>query len=87
MFQKSWNEASAKVSNENVFRTNMVAIVFDGSEDHLASKTLMDLVGTEMLEFQKKLLESKPVSTLKELRLQMIKPEGVLMKCSNEKFK
>ena len=83
MFQKSWNEASAKVSNENVFRTNMVAIVFDGSEDHLASKTLMDLVGTEMLEFQKKLLESKPVSTLKELRLQMIKPEGVLMKSSN----
>ena len=36
-----------------------------------------------MLEFRKKLLESKPVSTLKELRLQMIKPEGVRMKGSN----
>ena len=37
----------------------------------------MDLVGTETLEFRKKLLESKLVSTYKELRLQMIKPEGV----------
>ena len=36
-----------------------------------------------MLEFRKKLLESKPVSTLKQLRLQMIKPEGVRMKGSN----
>ena len=44
----------------------------------------MDLVGIEMLKFQKKLLESKPVPTLvKELRLQMIKPEGVSMKGSN----
>ena len=46
MFQKSWNETCAKVNNEN-----MITIVLDGSEDHLASKKLMDLVGTEMLEF------------------------------------
>ena len=43
----------------------------------------MDLVGTEMLEFRKKLLENKPISTLKELRLQMIKPVGVPMKGPN----
>ena len=41
------------------------SIALDGSEDHLASKKLMDLVGTEILEFQKMLLESKPVSTLR----------------------
>ena len=41
------------------------------------------VVGTEMLEFWEKLLESKPVSTLKGLRLQMIKPAGVRMKGSN----
>ena len=74
MFQKSWNETCAKVSHENVFKTNMIAIALDGGEDHLASKKFIDLVGTEMLEFRKKLLESKPVSTLKGLRLQMIKP-------------
>ena len=79
MFQKSWNETCAKVNNENVFKTNMIAC----SEDHLARKKLMDLVGTEILEFQKKLLESKPVSTFKQLRFQMIKPEGVRMTVSN----
>ena len=46
IFQKSWNETCPKVNNEN-----MITIVLDGSEDHLASKKLMDLVGTEMLEF------------------------------------
>ena len=61
----------------------MITTVLDYSEDHLASKKLVDLVGTEMLKFWKKLLESKPLSTLKELRLQMIKPEGVRMKASN----
>ena len=65
MFQKSWNETYAKVNNENVFKKNMITIALDGSEDHLASKKLMDLVGTEILEFQKMLLESKPVSTLR----------------------
>ena len=53
MFQKYWNETCAKVSNENVFKTNMITIVLDGCEDHFVSKTLMDLVETEMLEFRK----------------------------------
>ena len=41
MFQKFWNETCAKVNNENVFKTNMITIAFDGSEDHLESKKLM----------------------------------------------
>ena len=82
MFQESWHEICAKVNNENVCQANIITIALDGSEDHLASKKLMDLVGTEMLEFRKRLLKSKPVSTLKELRLQMIKA-GVWMKGSN----
>ena len=57
MFQKSRNETCAKVNNENVFKTNLITTTLDGSEDQLASKMLMDLVGTEMLEFQKKLSE------------------------------
>ena len=68
MFQKSWNDTCAKVTNENIFKTNMITIAF-GSRDHLASIKLMDLAGTEMLKFRKKLLESKPTTTLKELRL------------------
>ena len=46
MFQKSWNKTCAKVNNENVFKTNMIIIVLDGSENQPASKKLMDLVGT-----------------------------------------
>ena len=86
MFQKSWNETCAKVNNENLFKTNMITIALDGSEDQLASKNLMDLVGTETLEFWKKLRGCKPVSTLKELRLQIMKPEGVRMKGSNNQI-
>ena len=40
MFQKSWNEACAKLNNENVFKTNMITITLDSSDDHLMSKSL-----------------------------------------------
>ena len=83
MFQKSWNENCANVKNEDGFKTNMITIALDDSEDHSTSKKLIELVRTEMMEFRKKLLESKPVSTLKELRLQIIRPGGVRMKGSN----
>ena len=33
MFQKFWNETCAKVNNENVFKTHMITIALDGSED------------------------------------------------------
>ena len=79
MFQKSWNENCANVKNEDDFKTNMITIALDDSEDHSTSKKIR----TEMMEFRKKLLESKPVSTLKELGLQIIKPGGVRMKGSN----
>ena len=52
MFLKSWNETCGKVNHENVkHETNMITVALDGNEDHLASKKLMDLVGTEMPEF------------------------------------
>ena len=51
MFQKSSNETCAKANKKNVFKTNMITIPLDSSEYHFASKKLMDLVGTEMLEF------------------------------------
>ena len=50
----------------------MITIVLDSGEDHLSSKKLL-----AFLAFRRKLLESKPVFTSKEFRLQMINPEGV----------
>ena len=87
MFQESWNETCANVNNEFVFKTNMITLALDGSEDHLASRKLMDLIGNKMLEFRENLLSSKPAATLKELHAQMIKPEGVRMKGQTAKVK
>ena len=81
MFQES------NVNNEFVFKTNLITLALDGSEDHLASRKLMDLIGKEMLEFRENLLPSKPAATLKELRAQMIKPEGAQMKGQTAKDK
>ena len=55
----------------------MITFELDGSEDHIASKKLMNLIGKEMLEFREQLLSSKPAATLKELGAQMIKPGRV----------
>ena len=45
MFQESWNETCANVNNEFVFKTKMITLALDGSEDHLASRKVMDLIG------------------------------------------
>ena len=82
LFQESWKETLRQVDNEHVFRTNMITLALDGSEDHLASQKLMDLVGPEMLQFREELVTSEAVASLKELRKQMIKPEGVRYKTS-----
>ena len=52
-------------------------LAFDGSEDHLTSKKLTDLVGEEMLTFRKQLLRSTVPDTIMELQSQITKPEGV----------
>ena len=53
LFYESWNSVHERVDNVNVFKQNMITLALDGSEDHLASRKLMDLVGTEMIEFLK----------------------------------
>ena len=46
------------VDNEQTFKSNMMTLGFDGSEDNLATKKLMKLVGEEMLIFKEQLLKS-----------------------------
>ena len=84
LFNDAWNQAYDQVDNVNVFKKNMVTIALDGSEDVLASRKLMDLVGKEMIEFRDKLLKSEPVTSLKELRKLMIEPEGVKYKHNHD---
>ena len=84
LFQESWKETLGQVDNEHVFRTNMITLALDGSEDHLASQKLIDLVGPEMLQFREELVKSEAVVSLNELRKQMIKQEGVRYKTSSD---
>ena len=54
-----------------------MTLAFDGSEDHLASKKLMNLVGEEMVIFREQLLKSTAPATIKEFRSKITKIEGV----------
>lgn len=82
LFDDAWGEVYERIDNVTAYKRNMITLPFDGSEDVLASRQLMDLVGVEMMEFRKELLNSEPPATIKELRKQIIKPEGVRYKDS-----
>ena len=51
MFYNAWEKTCSDVDNEQIFKSNMMALDFNGSDDHLDSKKLIDLVGEEMLIF------------------------------------
>ena len=70
-------ETCSDGDNEQTFKSNMMTLAFDGSEDHIASKKLMILVEEEMLIFREQLLTSTAPATTKELRSKITKPEGV----------
>ena len=77
IFNNAWQEEYNRIDNVDAYKKNMISIALDGSEDHLASKKLMDLVGEEMLAFREELLKSEPVSSLKDLMKQITPPEGM----------
>ena len=77
MFSNAWQEEYDRIDNVDVYKKNMISIALDGSEDHLASKKIMDPVGEEMLAFREELLKSEPVSSLKDLKKQITPPESM----------
>ena len=77
MFYNAWEKTCSDVDNEQIFKSNMMALDFNGSDDHLDSKKLMDLVGEEMLIFGEQLLKSTAPAAIKELHSKITKPEGV----------
>ena len=77
MFYDAWEKTYSDVGNEQTFKSNMMTLAFDGSEDHLASKKLTDLAGEEMLIFREHLLKSTTTALFKELRSTITKSEGV----------
>ena len=74
LFDNSWKTVYDRIDNVLVFKRNMITLKLDGSEDHLASRKLMDLVGKEMVQFREHLLKSKSCTTLKQLCKKIIPP-------------
>ena len=77
MFYSAGEKTCSDVDNEQTFKSNMMTLVFDGTEEHLASKKLMNLVEEQILIFWEQLLKSTAPATIKELRSKITKPEGV----------
>ena len=75
LMDKAWEQCEA--NHKLAFKTNWLTNSFDGSEDHLVSSRIMDLVGEELIAFRTELLESEPAADLKELIASLTPPEGV----------
>ena len=90
MSHNAWDEVYTKTDSVDAYKNTMMTLAFDGSEDHLASKKLIDLVSKEMLArrlsemFREDL--TKPVSTLKESKNLIASPEWVRREKQRKNF-
>ena len=68
------------VSFIEVFKELFVTNKLDGSEDYLVSDKLFALIGNEMKEFRKKLMESPPPDKIQKVIKSIIPPKGIRRK-------
>ena len=83
MFNHASKNTHQNLDEELVFKQNMAIIAFDGSEDHLVSPKLMDLVGEDMKAFRADLIKSKVLQNFRDLEKLIAPPEGVVRKKLN----
>ena len=62
------------------YKQNFLTVAFDGSEDHLVSFKLMELVGDEMKKFRDTLVSSGPATNLSALIKSITPPKGMKFK-------
>ena len=75
MLSKSWENLT--IDNERTFKSLFVTNAFDGSEDHLVSDKLYQLIGPQMLQFRETLMKPKAPKTLQQLLRQLIQQKGI----------
>ena len=83
MFNHASKNTHQNLDGELAFKQNMAIIAFDGSEDHLISPKLMDLVGEDMKAFRADLIKSKVLQNFRDLEKLIAPPEGVVRKKLN----
>ena len=79
MLSESW-ELLNTVDPVMALKNNFILNDLDGSEDHLVSDKLMELVGDEIKKFRTELLLSSPPKTIPELTKSITPPKGVRRK-------
>ena len=75
LMTQAWNECD--VNQEAAFKENFISNSMDGSEDHLVSQHIMDMVGEEFKAFRAELRASNPANDMRELLSSITNPEGV----------
>ena len=80
MLKSSCSDTIAKIDIHSAFKRDGLTIKLDGSEDHLVSSRLKDLIWDEMKNLRTQLLNSPHPATIKNLEEEMIPPEGVKRK-------
>ena len=85
MLDIAWKSVLGRVDVEDRFKALWVTNNFDGSEDFLVSQKIMDLVGTELIEYRKRLMEKESPKTPKQLMSKIRPPKGVRRKGEGNK--
>ena len=81
----AWKSVLGRVDVEDRFKALWATNNFDRSEDFLVSQKIMDLVGTELIEYRKRLMENESPNTLKQLLSKITPPKGVRRKGEGNK--
>ena len=68
------------MDNEKAFKSLFVTNKFDGSEDHLVSNKLFQLVGQDMSKFRENLFKEDGPKNLADLIKTITPPKGVKRK-------
>ena len=72
--------SDVKVDCKAAFKSVFVTNELDGSEDHLVSNKLFNLVGQEMVSFREELMKEKSPKLLTELLKTITPPKGIKRK-------
>ena len=80
MCVRAVEKAKEKVDTKMAFKRLFVTNALDGSEDHLVSDKVFQLVGNEIKKFRETLMQEKAPKDLKEMLKTITPPKGIRRK-------
>ena len=80
MLVRALSKVNEELDTKKAFKRLFVTNALDGSEDHLVSEKLFNLVGNEMLKFREDLCKEKAPKDLADLLKTITPPKGIRRK-------